>query len=169
MKHIKLFENFDKMNEEISVKSIFPIAASLFISLNSFANGGAAAASARSVDRQYSKYFQESTSKIESDLERLKLSVDDPELNSLIGRIQDMNGEFKNLTSFDDIPILCDDLKRFAEKHDIYDVEISKTLNHLKKQDISQLKDDYKILLNKIRILYIFDVVNFLNNYFTNI
>jgi hypothetical protein len=143
MKHIKKFESF-KINEEISMKSLFPIIVSLFLSLQSFGRGYSGHGSFIS-----KQYVIEDLTNIEQDLERLKNSISDPELVELISRVQEIKESnwYPHTTS--KIPIICQDLQNFAERNDIYDKEISDSLNHIKSQDIKELKKDYQILLNK--------------------
>jgi hypothetical protein len=144
MKHIKKFESF-KINEEISMKSVFPIIVSLFLSLQSFGRGY----SGSSPGFISKEYVMDDLSNIENDLEGLKNSVSDPELVDLISRVQDLKDGRWYKSTQGEIPRICQDLQNFSERNDIYDKEISDSLNHIKSQDIKELKKDYQILLNK--------------------
>jgi len=144
MKHIKKFESF-KINEEISMKSLFPIIASLFLSFQSFGRGY----SGSSPGFISKHHVMSDLSNIENDLERLKNSVSDPELVDLISRVQDLKDGHWYKSTQGEIPRICQDLQNFAERNDIYDKDISDSLNHIKSQDIKELKKDYQILLNK--------------------
>lgn len=143
LKYVKTFESF-KINEEISMKSVFTIITSLFLSLQSLGAGYNAKGSFISKER-----VMGDLTNIENDLERLRKTITDPELVELISRVQEIKGSSWYPSDVSMIPVICNDLERFAERNRFYDTDISESLNHLKLNDIEELKKDYQILLDK--------------------
>lgn len=142
MKHLKKFEQFDLVNEEISKKSIFAILSSIFLSLQG---------SSKPIDNRPIKVNKEISSdrqlsgdldKIKEDLNRLSSSVNDTSLSSLIDKVN-------NIKDKREIKPVCDQISYFISKNKIYDKEISDSLNHIKSMNLDLLKKDKDILLQK--------------------
>lgn len=142
MKHLKKFEQFDLVNEEISKKSIFAILSSIFLSLQ----GSSKSIDSRSIkmDKEISSDRQLSgdLDKIKEDLNRLSSSVNDTSLSSLIDKVN-------NIKDKREIKPVCDQISYFISKNKIYDREISDSLNHIKSMNIDLLERDKDILLQK--------------------
>jgi hypothetical protein len=149
MKHLNYFNNF-KLNEEVSFKYLMPLLASLFLNLKSaYAfSGGAHAAHSRGGGGGHRSSLQVSDelSKIKFDLRKLKSIVNDPEITNLIDQADELSDSRYDSESIKD---LCSQIEVFLQNNDYYDRELSDSLNHLKYGDIEQLKNDYKVLLNK--------------------
>jgi hypothetical protein len=142
MKHLKKFEQFDLVNEEISKKSIFTILSSLFLNLQG---------SSKSIDSKPIKMDKEISSdkqlsgdfeKIKDDLNKLSSSVNDTSLSSLIDKVNNIKDKVE-------IKPVCDQISSFISKNKIYDKEISDSLNHIKSMNLDLLKKDKDILLQK--------------------
>jgi hypothetical protein len=145
MKYVKTFEGF-QVNEEISLKGLAPIIASLFLTFNSFdasAYGGA---------RRYARYatneIRTISDKIKKDLERLKLETQDPELLRLIESVQSLNG-WSYSNGMDKVNIVVNDLKNYIQSQNINERLVNDTLNNLSSGDVELIESDYQMLLQK--------------------
>jgi len=153
MKYLKIFEEFhkDELNEEISLKPIVPLISSLFISLNSLAGVFIAPTTAVvSTKPLFPKgYVINELDNVFNDLNTLKEEVKDPELSDLIKSVDHLKQDKFTRFSPDEILDVCSKIEKFAKDNDMYDQDISDSLNHIKSKDIEKLKIDYKILFKK--------------------
>lgn len=136
MKYVKTFEDF-KINEGISKKTLFPLVASLFFSLQSFVPS--TGYSGIPPITKMRKVINNDISNIKIDLQKLEKTISNEELVELISRV-------KNFRDIDEIPSICYDLEIFAQKNGIYNNTISDSLNNLKSRDVKKLENDYRIL-----------------------
>jgi hypothetical protein len=145
MKHIKTYESF-QLNEEISLRGLAPIIASLFLTFNSFD------ASAYGGGRRYRAYatheINSITDKIDRDLERLKSETDDPEFLNLIESVQSIKG-WQYADGLDKVNVVINDLKDYIQFEKINEPLVSDTLNNLSSGDVELIKSDYQMLLQK--------------------
>jgi len=147
MKHVKTFESF-QVNEELSLKGVFPILTSLFLTLNSFDVSARHGAAGRRHAAISTMEIRNISSKIEMDLERLKSETQDPEFLELIESIQSLRN-WNYSDGFDKVALVTNDLNSYIQSQNINDPLISDTLKNLSKGDIELIKSDYNMLLNK--------------------
>ena len=150
MKHVKTFESF-QVNEELSIKGLFPILTSLFLTLKPFDASAIVLGSAKGAKRYAATSTMEIrniSSKIEMDLERLKSETQDPEVLELIESIQSLKN-WKYSDGFDKVAVVTDSLYSYIQSQNINDPLINDTLKNLSKGDIELIKSDYDMLLNK--------------------
>lgn len=145
MKYVKTFESFE-VNEEISLRGLAPIIASLFLTFNSFD------ASAYSGSRRYRAYATEEvhkiSDKIERDLQRLKSETQDPELLRLIESVNTLDG-WQASDGMDKVNIVVNNLKNYIESQNINERLVSDTLNNISTGDVELIESDYQMLLQK--------------------
>jgi hypothetical protein len=145
MKYVKTFESF-QVNEEISLRGLVPIIASLFLTFNSFD------ASAYGGGRRYRAYATEEvhkiSDKIERDLQRLKSETQDPELLRLIESVNTLDG-WQASYGMDQVNKVVGDLKNYIESQEINESLVNDTLNNLTTGDIELIESDYQMLLQK--------------------
>jgi hypothetical protein len=151
MKYVKTYENF-QVNEEISLRGLAPIIASLFLTFNSF-DASAFPSGGASGSRRYAAYAtHEITSisdKIERDLERLKSETEDPELLKLIKSVQSLDGWQYGADGLDKVNVVVNDLKNYIKSQNINEPLVNDTLNNLSSGDVELIKSDYQMLLQK--------------------
>lgn len=143
MKHIKTYQ---QLNEEISMKGLAPIIASLFLTFNSldanaFPGGGGSGARRR--DAHFSQQVSKLSHKLEIDLEKLKSETGDPQLSQIIQSVQSLESGTIDL---DQIGPVVDQLTQYVESNQIDDQLINDSLHHIKSGDVSQMKADYEEL-----------------------
>ena len=151
MKYIKTYESF-QVNEEISLKGIAPIIASLFLTFNSLdVKAFPAHGAGRSVADVWVPKIETQARKIKIDLEKLKSETNDPQLLDLISSVQ-------SLESFDygkwgegvsEVDEVLNKIKSYISSHEINDPLIEDSLNHISSGDIKILKNDYEELLKR--------------------
>jgi hypothetical protein len=156
MKYVKTFEGF-QVNEELSLKGLAPIIASLFLTFNSFDASAimqptVMAIGGGSSSRQYARYVTNEirtiSDKIKKDLERLKLETQDPELLRLIESVQSLNG-WSYSNGMDKVNIVVNDLKNYIQSQNINERLVNDTLNNLSSGDVELIESDYQMLLQK--------------------
>lgn len=156
MKYVKTFEGF-QVNEELSLKGLAPIIASLFLTFNSFDASSITAPTVMAIgggssSRQYARYVTNEirtiSDKIKKDLERLKLETQDPELLRLIESVQSLNG-WSYSNGMDKVNIVVNDLKNYIQSQNINERLVNDTLNNLSSGDVELIESDYQMLLQK--------------------
>jgi hypothetical protein len=156
MKYVKTFEGF-QVNEELSLKGLAPIIASLFLTFNSFDASSITAPTVMAIgggssSREYARYVTNEirtiSDKIKKDLERLKLETQDPELLRLIESVQSLNG-WSYSNGMDKVNIVVNDLKNYIQSQNINERLVNDTLNNLSSGDVELIESDYQMLLQK--------------------
>ena len=150
MKHVKTFESF-QVNEELSIKGLFPILTSLFLTLKPFDASAIVLGGAKGGKRYAATSTMEIrniASKIQTDLEKLKSETQDPKVLELIESIQSLRN-WKYSDGFDKVAVVTDSLYSYIQSQNINDPLINDTLKNLSKGDIELIKSDYDMLLNK--------------------
>lgn len=169
MKYVKKFESF-QINEELSLRGVYPIISSLFLTFNSFdasAFGHSYGISPTSIaivsnndeDEDKDKINYEDTksksneirfitNKIERDLKKLNSETTDYKLSNLIKIVQSLDRwEYKSgLKRVKDVANKIDEYIK-SEKLDAS--LIGDSLNNITSGDIKLIEADYKKLLNK--------------------
>lgn len=145
MKYVKTFESF-KVNEEISLRELSPIIASLFFAFNSF--DASAYGGARRHSMQTTKEIQSISDKIERDLERLKSETSDPKLLDLIESVQSLDG-WKYEDGMEQVEYVVKKMNDYIISEKIDASLIGDSLNNLPSGDVGIIEADYKQLLQK--------------------
>ena len=145
MKYVKTFESF-KVNEEISLRELSPIIASLFFAFNSF--DASAYGGARRHAMQTTQEIQSISDKIERDLERLKSQTSDPKLLDLIESVQSLDG-WKYEDGMEQVEYVVKKMNDYIISEKIDASLIGDSLNNLPSGDVEIIEADYKQLLQK--------------------
>jgi hypothetical protein len=155
MKYVKTYENF-QVNEEISLRGLAPIIASLFLTFNSFDASSMVSVSSDGPNSYAHYATHEITSisdKIKRDLERLKSETQDPELLKLIESVQSLDG-WQYGDGTDKVNVVVNYLKSYIQSRKINDPLVSDTLNNLSSDDVELIKSDYQMLLQKYQEIH---------------
>ena len=150
MKHLKTFESYS-VNEEVSLKGLAPIIASIFFTLNSLdasaiPSGGANGA--RRFNAAATSEVRSLASKIERDLEKLKSQTTDPELLDLIESVQSLQG-WQYVDGMDHVKVVVDKLNAYIQSQGINEPLVSDTLQSLSSGDAKMIQAHYSELLQK--------------------
>lgn len=150
MKHLKTFESYS-VNEEVSLKGLAPIIASIFFTLNSLdasaiPSGGANGA--RRFNAAATSEVRSLASKIERDLEKLKSQTTDPELLDLIESVQSLQG-WQYVDGMDHVKVVVDKLNAYMQSQGINEPLVNDTLQSLSSGDAKMIQAHYSELLQK--------------------
>jgi len=185
MKYLKRFETYSdsiQLNEELSIKGISSILASLMLTLGTMkaihmphhfgphpVNPGGFGTTSQMMRLTNVKggsgkatyEIQSELQKLKSDLEKLKKHVNDPSLESLITSIQSLES-WTWSDGMDKILDVSNQLKSYIASQNVNYPEINTTLNNLTKADINLLQSDYDNLFAKYEEIKFNDKIGYI-------
>ncbi len=156
MRYIKTFENYEKVNEEITIKNaLTTLLTSVIFSFKSLAG---------TTDIKTSKYYQDSIMRKEyiindiqsilRDLEKLKIQISDPKISELIKKIDSLKyADWTEETPYE-IPSICADLEEFIIENDIQDDLLSDSINYIRHNNLVELRSHYNEIMDKYHQVY---------------
>ena len=156
MRYIKTFENYEKVNEEITVKdALVTLLTSVIFSFKSLAG---------TTDIKNSGYYQDSILKKENiisdiqsilrDLEKLKIQISDPKISKLIKKIDSLKYADWTEETPSEIPTICADLEEFIIENDIQDDLLSDSINYIRHNNLLELRAHYNEIMDKYHQVY---------------
>jgi len=163
MRYIKTFENYEKVNEEITIKNaLTTLLASVIFSFKSLAGGSSEAALIGS--EKIDGYYQDSVMKKEyvikdiqsilRDLEKLKIQISDPKISKLIKKIDSLKYADWTEETPSEIPTICADLEEFIIENDIQDDLLSDSINYIRHNNLVELRSHYNEIMDKYHQIY---------------